>query len=125
MRYAGPREALFHAIIRRNFGCTHFIVGRDHAGVKDYYGVYDAQKLSLDYEERLKIKILPFKEPYYCKKCNSIVTEKHCNHSEDPHYRQNISGTMIRKMLQNEEKIDSRYLRQEILDVLKNIPLFV
>lgn len=125
MRYAGPKEALLHAIIRRNFGCTHFIVGRDHAGVKDFYGVYDAQKLALKHEDRLGIKILAIKEPYYCKRCDAIVTEKHCGHAEDSKYRSNISGTMIRAMLEHEEEIDCRYFRPEILDSLKNIDPFI
>lgn len=78
MRYAGPREAVFHAMIRRNLGCTHFIIGRDHAGVGGFYGAYDAHSLArrLAAEHDLGIKLLLMHEPYYCKKCGMVVTEK-------------------------------------------------
>jgi len=125
MRYAGPKEALFHAIIRRNFGCTHFIVGRDHAGVKNYYGVYEAQEFCLAHEKEIGIQIIATREPFYCKKCDAIVIERHCNHSENPQYRENISGTMIRNMLVNKESVDSRYLRQETLDSLNDLKIFI
>lgn len=125
MRYAGPREALLHALIRRNFGCTHFIVGRDHAGVKDFYGMYEAQNLALEYQDIIGIKILNLQGPYYCSKCTSIVTSRNCGHSEDYRYREDVSGTMIRSMLLNEEEIDTRYLRKEILESIKNLEIFV
>lgn len=118
MRYAGPREAVFHAIIRRNLGCTHFIIGRDHAGVGGFYGVYDAhvlaKKLSEQYD--LGIELLLLHEPYYCRKCGMIVSEKNCSHYKTD--RIEISGTIIRKSL-NEGKIsDEIMLRKEIFETL-------
>ena len=81
MRYAGPREAIFHAIIRRNYGCSHFIVGRDHAGVGNFYKKYEAQKLIKKFEKLIGIKIIYLKGPYYCLKCDQIVTANICRHS--------------------------------------------
>ncbi len=126
MRYAGPREAIFHALIRKNYGCTHFIVGRDHAGVGSYYKKYEAQELARSVEAELGITILPFFGPYHCKYCEGIVTEKTCAHfpilSED---EKDISGTEIRKILLSNTKPDSRFLRQEVYNSLENIPLFI
>jgi sulfate adenylyltransferase len=110
MRYAGPREAVFHAIIRYNLGCTHFIIGRDHAGVGNYYGKYEAQEFAFKLQKDLKIKILPFKEPSFCPKCEMIVSERSCGHSE----KEPISGTMIRKMLSSGEVPPSKYIRKEV-----------
>lgn len=115
MRYAGPREAVFHAIIRRNYGCTHFIVGRDHAGVGGYYGEYDAHELCSQFKD-LGIKILALKGPYYCYKCKGIVTEKNCPH--DVKYASSISGTKIREMLLKGIRPPEEYMRKEISDVL-------
>lgn len=116
MRYAGPREAIFHAIIRRNLGCTHFIIGRDHAGVGNYYGKYEAQELarSLTKNKNLGIKLLLFKEPYYCNKCQQIVSEKTCNHSDK--YVDKISGTKIRSLLKNNQRPSELYMRKEVAD---------
>ncbi|ECQ3329974.1 sulfate adenylyltransferase [Campylobacter jejuni] len=114
MRYAGPKEAIFHALLRRNMGCTHFIIGRDHAGVGDYYGIYEAQKLAKDLSMRydLGIDFLLLKEPYYCSKCQKIVSEKNCAHYKE--CRIAISGTQIRKDL-SEGKIPSELMmRSEI-----------
>ena len=126
MFYAGPREAIFHALIRRNYGCTHFIVGRDHAGVGDYYSLYEAQDLAVSYEDALGIKILALAGPYFCKRCNAIVSDRSCScrfKSEENCLE--ISGTLIRRMLTNGEKIDERLIRREIVDGLKSRELFI
>lgn len=116
MRYAGPREAVFHAIIRRNLGCTHFIIGRDHAGVGGYYGAYDAHALARELEPDLGIHLLLTREPYFCKKCGQIVTDKHCNHYET--HRVEISGTIIRKYISEGYIPDETMLRKEIFDAI-------
>jgi sulfate adenylyltransferase len=118
MRYAGPREAIFHALIRKNMGCTHFIVGRDHAGVGNYYGKYEAQELCkrISLECNLGITILPLQEPYYCTKCSEVVSEKHCGHKGDA--RTSISGTDIRRMLASGKLPDERFLRPEVASLL-------
>jgi sulfate adenylyltransferase len=118
MRYAGPREAVFHAIIRRNYGCTHFIVGRDHAGVGGYYGKYDAHKLCNSFDN-LGIKILTLYGPYYCKRCLSIVTERTCPHGDN--YSLNISGTQLREMIRNNVFPPPEYMRKEISDILMDL----
>jgi len=110
MRYAGPKEAIFHAIIRKNLGCTHFIIGRDHAGVGEYYGVYEAQKLAKKLQPDLDIKILLFKEPYYCNICEQIVSENCCGHTDID----KISGTKIRKMLTSGNLPPKEFMRQEV-----------
>ena len=115
-RYAGPREALFHAIVRRNYGCTHFLVGRDHAGVGKFYTKYESQKLCLKYEKDLKIKIIVFKEPYLCIFCKKIVNKKcpNCNKNS----KKLINGTMIRKLLSKNLKIPNIYMRKKISNLL-------
>lgn len=115
MRYAGPKEAIFHAIIRKNYGCTHFIVGRDHAGVGDFYGKYDAHKI-FDRFEDLNIVPLRFHGPFYCEKCEGIATEKSCGHSEK--FRLEIAGTLIREILSNNSKPSNHIFRPEILAFL-------
>ena len=100
MRYAGPREAVFHALIRKNFGCTHFLVGRDHAGVGDYYGLYDAQKLCLKFEAELNIKIIKVRGPFYCSNCKKITNDKFC---KDIKSKVEVSGTKIRNALLNKK----------------------
>ncbi len=116
MRYAGPREAIFHAIIRRNLGCTHFIIGRDHAGVGNYYGKYEAQELARKILENndLGIELLLLSEPFYCKKCDQIVSDKTCKHSSD--YVQKISGTQIRAMLAEGKRPSELFMRPEVAD---------
>lgn len=114
MRYAGPREAVFHAIIRKNHGCTHFIVGRDHAGVGDYYGLYEAQNLALSIQN-LGIEILPLSGPYYCSECQGPVTDRTCKHSDSVH---KISGTRVRKFFSDGEYPPETFMRKEISEVL-------
>lgn len=120
MRYAGPREAIFHAIIRRNLGCTHFIIGRDHAGVGGFYGTYDAHMLArqLSEEYDLGIQLLLLHEPYYCKKCGMVVSRKSCKHYETD--RMEISGTIIRKYIDEGGIPDEMMLRKEIFDAILN-----
>jgi sulfate adenylyltransferase len=124
MRYAGPREAVFHAIIRRNYGCTHFIVGRDHAGVGDWYGLYDAHELTRRFDGDLGIEIMRLHGPYFCPTCDGIVTEKTCPHHGSPEVRQ-ISGTDMRRILVEGERPDPRLMRPEIVSALQGIPLFI
>ena len=122
MWYAGPREAIFHAIIRKNYGCTHFIVGRDHAGIGNYYGKYDSQKIFQKFKEDLNIKILKLGGPYYCKYCDGIVSERSCPHHNNPRFKVNhISGTDIRKSILNDKYISKKYIRPEVLKILKSL----
>jgi sulfate adenylyltransferase len=115
MRYAGPREAVFHALIRKNFGCTHFIVGRDHAGVGNFYGLYQAQELCQTLGN-LGITILAFPGPFYCRKCSSIVTMKTCSH--DKEFIIDVSGTEIRNLLKNDRCPPSFIMRQDVASKL-------
>ncbi len=118
MRYAGPLEAVFHAIIRKNFGCTHFIVGRDHAGVGGFYDKYEAHRI-FDKFPDLGIIPLLLNGPYYCKKCLSVVSDKICPH-HDTHNIE-ISGTSIRKMILQGERIGEEYLRLEVAEFILKI----
>ncbi len=115
MRYAGPKEAVFHAIIRKNFGCTHFIVGRDHAGVGGYYDKYAAHAIFDTLEGDLGIEIMRLHGPCWCEKCQSIVTEHTCPHTED---WVQISGTEVRAMLSRGERPPDSFMRPEIGDFL-------
>jgi len=118
MRYAGPREAVFHAIIRKNYGCTHFIVGRDHAGVGNYYDNYAAHELCRKFTN-LGIEILYLYGPYYCQKCEQIVTEKTCPHGEE--YKLDISGTRLRALFSSGKIPPETYMRKEISEVLLSL----
>ena len=126
MRYAGPREAIFHAIIRRNYGCTHFVVGRDHAGVGDYYGKYEAHKLARRFDGELGIEILRFYGPFYCAVCDGIVSERTCPHIEDaPQVTKQISGTDMRAMLADGGKCPPELMRPQVLESIRDMEIFV
>lgn len=117
MRYAGPREAILHAIFRQNYGCTHLIVGRDHAGVGDYYGPFDAQKIFDDInEEDLHLKPLKIDWTFWCYKCEGMASMKTCPHGKDD--RLLISGTQLRKILAEGQMPPKEFSRPEVIQIL-------
>jgi sulfate adenylyltransferase len=118
MRYAGPREALLHAVFRQNFGCSHLIVGRDHAGVGEYYGPFDAQ---LIFEQippgSLELRPLKIDWTFYCRRCDGMASTRTCPHGKEDQVI--VSGTMLRKMLSEGQEVPEHFSRPEVLEILR------
>jgi sulfate adenylyltransferase len=118
MRYAGPREALLHAVFRQNYGASHMIIGRDHAGVGDYYGPFDAQMIFGEIPEgALAIRMLPIDWTFYCYRCQGMASAKTCPHGQED--RLDLSGTLLRKMLTEGNPVPEEFSRPEVLAILK------
>lgn len=119
-KYAGPREALLHALIRKNYGCTHFLVGRDHAGFKNFYEKYDSQKLCKKYEKELKIKIIVFSSPKICLICKKITNNKCECSTFNPKNLIDINGSYIRKLIKNKKKVPNYLLNDNLINKISN-----
>ncbi|MGP5120479.1 sulfate adenylyltransferase [Psychrobacter alimentarius] len=119
MRYAGPREALLHAVFRQNYGCSHLIVGRDHAGVGDYYGAFDAQTIFEQVgKDDLITQPLKIGWTFWCNACNAMASDKTCPHDASEHVK--VSGTKLRKALSEDEDVPENFSRPEVLEILRN-----
>jgi sulfate adenylyltransferase len=118
MRYAGPREALLHAVFRQIYGASHIIVSRDHAGVGDYYGPFDAQRIFHEIPaDALAIKVLPIDWTFYCYQCEAMASSKTCPHGKEAHLL--LSGTLLRSMLTKGEPVPKEFSRTEVLTILR------